>query len=170
MLRIPTQLVSRQNKLSCITSLSANFASFKKNKGHHKGFSRGPEFSILMRNLYKRSHPDLLRHSHPDKAEINDNSMQILNSILDSIKRENDYPPQQIMDIPFYIKVSSQSELELHILEIRTPGGECKKQLTNTFVNFFQKTGILTEPSFVWDREYFPLPISTEHTPYSNVY
>lgn len=168
--RISSQALLYQKKFSPMTSL-ASFSSFRKGKGGHKGgFSRGPEFSLLMRTLYKRSHPDLLRHSHPEKAEINDNSMQILNSIIDSIKRENDYPPQQIKDIPFYLKVASKEELELHVLEIRTPGGECKKQLTNTFIGFFQKTGILSEPSFVWGREYFPLPISTEHTPYSNVY
>jgi len=38
-----------------------------------------PEFQVLLRQLYKKSHPDLLRSSFPSESIINDNSMQLLN-------------------------------------------------------------------------------------------
>lgn len=125
-----------------------------------------PEFSALLRQLYKRAHPDLLRHSHPEQANLNDQSMQLLNGVLSSIKKENEYPPTIIQAISFYLRQPNQPELSLHTLHIRTAGGACQRQLTDTFVNFFNSTGQLApKQTFVWGREYFPIVVDNTYTP-----
>src|SRR2546430_2448245 len=87
-----------------------------------------PKFSNLIRQLYRRSHPDILRASHLEFAQINDQSMQILNSILTSIKTYNEYPPQIVKNVPFYLKTTGSDNLSCVELNIRTAGGDSKKQ------------------------------------------
>ena len=62
-----------------------------------------PSFSSLMRLFYKQSHPDLLRSTASDCADINDQSMQVLNGILSTLKEDNAYPPRMVKNIPFYL-------------------------------------------------------------------
>jgi hypothetical protein len=115
-----------------------------------------PDFAVLLRQLYRRSHPDLLRSSHPDLSKINDQSMQLLNGVLSTVKQANQYPPRTIEDIPFHLKSISGDRLEEHILQIRTAGGDCKKQLTATFEQFFIITGLSSTGKFQWTKDYFP--------------
>jgi hypothetical protein len=124
-----------------------------------------PDFHSLLRQLYRRAHPDLLRHTCPESADINDASMQILNGILSNIKTFNEFPQAIIKTIPFHLK-NSNGELECKYLSIRTAGGHCKRQLTNTFEIFFKETGILGNEGvengkFQWGKEYFPLTPTT---------
>ena len=76
------------------------------NKNNDNNHNSLPEFQVLLRQLYKKSHPDLLRSSFPSESIINDNSMQLLNSVLTSIKSTDDMPPAMKKSIPFYIKIS----------------------------------------------------------------
>jgi hypothetical protein len=121
-----------------------------------------PDFASMMRQLYRKSHPDLLRHSRPDLADINDQSMQLLNGILSTIKT-NEYPPRIVKDITFYMKVANDSEYKPYLLSIRTGGGDCKNHLTETFAAFFVMTGLSQSGKFVWNKEYFPLEIDTSY-------
>jgi len=114
------------------------------------------DFGHLLRSLFKRSHPDLLRHAHPDLAAINDQSIQILNGILSTIKDPNSYPPQMIKDIPLHVRFPPQNHIEEHVLKIRTGGGDCKKHLTEIFQNFFVETKISPDGKFIWGKDYFP--------------
>eukprot|EP00981_Chlorochromonas_danica_P001867 scaffold386_cov174-Ochromonas_danica.AAC.41 len=118
------------------------------------------DFALLLRQLYKRGHPDLLRHSHPELSRVNDMSMQLLNGVLSSIKVPNEYPPRTIQDIPFHLKHPVSGVYEEHTLSIRTAGGDCQKQLTQSFEVFFASTGLSEGGKFVWNKEYFPLPES----------
>lgn len=118
---------------------------------------RLPEFTHLLRNLYKRAHPDLLRHSHPEFADINDKSIQVLNGVLDTVKATHSHPPQTIVDIPFNVKSLDQPNVyETHTLRLRLGGGYCKKQLTKTFEEFFLEMKLTETGKFEWNKEYFP--------------
>jgi hypothetical protein len=113
-----------------------------------------PDFQALLRQFYKRGHPDLLRASHPDYATINDQSFQELNGILSSIKTPGEFPPAMIKSVPFYLKKNGAVSLsELHI---RTSGGDCRKQLTKTFCLLFKDADVFKGDSFTWNKEYFP--------------
>ena len=114
-----------------------------------------PEFSSLLRQLYKRAHPDVLRSANPELASYNDDSMQTLNGILSTIKTYNEYPAQIIKTIPFHLK-TNDGRLERVDLRIRTAGGDCKRQLTVSFSEFFVEAGIYSEP-FTWPKDYFPM-------------
>jgi hypothetical protein len=120
-----------------------------------------PKFQTLMRAMYRKVHPDLLKASHPELSKVNDSSMQILNSVITSIKKYNDFPPQIVKSIPFYI--IDDGEARLLQLRILTAGGECQKSLTKSFAGFFAEAGILMiednnnkTPAFIWDKDFFP--------------
>jgi len=116
-----------------------------------------PLFMPLMRQIYKKVHPDLLRNSHAELAKVNDNSMQVLNGVLSTIKMFGEYPPQIIKNIPFHM-LDGTGSTRLVSLRIMTAGGECKRQLTECFSVFFRETGVLSSAhdTFRWDKEYFP--------------
>ena len=120
--------MNRGSVLRRMTSLRATYKSKSKSRSyqHNKyatgGASNTPDFQSLIRPLYKRyrlslghlvwlltlawiarSHPDILRASHPSSAEINEESMQILNGILSTIKTY-DSPPAINKRLIFHIK------------------------------------------------------------------
>ena len=116
-----------------------------------------PEFQVLLRQLYRKSHPDLLRASHPEAAEVNDSSMQLLNGILSTIKKFNQFPAQIVKTIPFHIKNGDQ--VTVVSLKIQTAGGDCRRSLTGSFRNFFYDSGIIGSnvgAQFSWGKDYFP--------------
>lgn len=127
-----------------------------------------PKFSNMIRQLYRKSHPDLLRASHPDFATINDQSMQVLNSVLTAIKTYNEFPPQIVKNMPFYLKNAGSTTLNCVDLNIRTAGGDCKKLITRTFETFFTESGISKDGKFTWDKEYFPTKTVEEAEIYAN--
>lgn len=127
-----------------------------------------PKFSTMIRQLYRKSHPDLLRASHPMFAAENDQSMQVLNSVLTAIKTYNEFPPQIVKNIPFHLKVPGTTALNCVNLNIRTAGGDSKKQITRTFEEFFAVSGISETGKFAWDKEYFPTKTVAEALEYAN--
>jgi len=106
-----------------------------------------PDFQSLLRNLYKKSHPDLLRGSNPDIADINDSSMQILNGVLSTIKT-SEFPPAIMKKLPFWTKDAKTGQLVCKMLNIQTAGGYSKNQLTACFEQFF-------ESKFTWGKDYW---------------
>ena len=122
-----------------------------------------PEFSFLLRQLYRRAHPDLLRASDPLLANDNDESMQTLNGIITTIKTYNEYPAQIHKNITFHLKSNTDKRVERVDLLLHTAGGDCKRQLTVSFEEFFLRSGILINPRedgkdlFVWNKDYFPV-------------
>lgn len=120
-----------------------------------------PEFSSLMREMYKKGHPDIVRSADKAKSEINDNSFQVLNGILTTIKTTA-YPPQIIQTIPFYLK--TETGLRCTELHVKTAGGECKRQVTKSFSDFFIASGIAPSGQFKWSKEYFPVTNITDIT------
>jgi hypothetical protein len=120
-----------------------------------------PQFAGLLRQFYRQSHPDLLRASHAEFADINDQSWQTLNGILSTIKEVNSYPPRMTKTIPFYLRAANTESGLKHIeLTVRTGGGDCKKQLTVTMQDFFVASGISADGKFTWGKEYFPLEVA----------
>ena len=113
-----------------------------------------PFLQSLLRAFYMKAHPDVIRHSKPDLADVNTTSIQVLNGVLSTLKVANDYPPRICQSIPFHVKVGEL--IVLHHLELETAGGDSKRQLTDSFTKFFKSVGILETKSFVWDKEYFP--------------
>lgn len=111
-----------------------------------------PSFADLMRKIYLRSHPDLLRSSSPEKASVNDISMQSLNGILSVVKANTEFPSYNDRVIPFYVKIGG--EFQLVELRLRTGGGDCRHQLAACFQEFFEKTEV-NKGKFKWGKEYF---------------
>lgn len=111
-----------------------------------------PLFSTLMKKLYMKSHPDLLRAVSEEKATVNDASMQIINGILSTVKENKEFPVASTQSIPFYVR--NGTEYDLMELRIRTGGGDCRHQLAACFEDFFARTGI-HDGRFNWGNDYF---------------
>ena len=59
---------------------------------------------------------------------------------------------------------NNRNTIRPHILRLNTSGGDCKKQITTSFAEFFQRARILPEGksvSFEWNKEYFPVKVYT---------
>jgi hypothetical protein len=167
-------LLSR-SQIRCISRSSAAFTNSKQKQKQQRWGQRLqteskiktgeglPLFMPLMRQIYKKVHPDLLRSAHPELAKVNDNSMQVLNGVLSTIKMFGEYPPQIIKNIPFHM-LDGNGSTRLVSLRIMTAGGECKRQLTECFGAFFHETGVLPsdQDTFRWDKDYFPTVGVTE--------
>lgn len=111
-------------------------------------------FQEIIRNFYKKAHPDLIRSSNPDFAQLNDESMQHLNGLLTTIKTNNQYPPQIIREIPFQLRLSDGTFKKV-VLNIKTAGGDCRRQLKQQFSSFFKEAGL--HHNFSWGKDYFPI-------------
>jgi hypothetical protein len=128
-----------------------------------------PEFSNLLKQFYKRAHPDILRAHNPKIAEFNDNSFQQLNEILSAIKEINSFPPMMSKTITFYLRrnverisasiiSNSIHEFSQIDLKVKLAGGDCRKSLHHSFQHFFESAGVLTSRNvkFKWGKDYFP--------------
>jgi hypothetical protein len=121
-----------------------------------------PDFQHLLRQLYKKTHPDLLRAVHPEAAVVNDSSMQVLNGILSTIKQYNEFPPQIVKRVPFFVR-DPEGQMKSVELNIRTAGGDSRKTLTASFTTFFAEVGFVPPDkarggsAFLWGKEYFPI-------------
>lgn len=118
-----------------------------------------PTINVLLRQLYRRAHPDILRASHPALADINDDSMQTLNGVLSTIKEAvegNEYPPQIVKSVPFHMKnTKDTNKIDCVELNIKTAGGDSRKQLMTSFERFFVESDISKDGRFLWGKDYF---------------
>lgn len=112
-------------------------------------------FHSLLRQLYRKTHPDLVRSHSEVMSKVNDISMQELNGVLSTIKT-TDFPPAIDKRFIFYVKDTKTQAYEKHELHLKTSGGDCRKQLKTTFETFFKTTGI-SDTAFRWDADYFPV-------------
>ena len=123
----------------------------------------GQSFSALLRQLYKKTHPDLLRSRCSTSADHNDKMWQTVNGVLSTVK-ENAYPPAINQDIKLFLAGPGQPGTPLESVETRihTAGGDCKRSLTRSFSALFVSAKLFKldqgqEPLFAWDGEYFRL-------------
>lgn len=128
------------NKLLCKCFSAKNKRKFEsKNISKPEDDSSLIEFQHLLRLFYKKSHPDLLRSSNPEYANLNDNSMQELNGILTIAKQYNEFSARMVKNVPFYIK--NNDKIDFINLRIVTSGGHFKNPLTTSFEDFFIAAG-----------------------------
>ena len=132
----------------------------------------GLNFSVLLRQLYKKTHPDLLRSRCSTSADHNDKMWQTVNGVLSTVK-ENAYPPAINQEIKLFLAGPGQPGTPLESVETRihTAGGDCKRSLTKSFSALFVSARLFkaddVEPLFAWDEEYFRLDTSSDQSEHS---
>jgi hypothetical protein len=91
--------------------------------------------------------------ANTEYAALNDQSFQLLNGVLSSVKSTTEFPPAMKHNIPFYVRrEGSYNKINLNIV---TGGGDCRHSLKRSFEDFFRASGIHDGP-FLWGRDYFP--------------
>jgi hypothetical protein len=84
-----------------------------------------PLFHGLLRQLYRRAHPDLVKSTSETMSKINDTSMQELNGVLSTVKEKSEFPHAIDKNFTFYLK-GKDSEYEKFELSLKTSGGDCR--------------------------------------------
>ena len=121
-------------------------------------------FSHLLRQLYKKTHPDLLRSKCASSAEHNDKQWQVVNGILSTVKEGGAYPPAISSHISLFMNAPT-GRLETVDVRIHTAGGDCQRALTRSFTDLFVAARLFPPgqaPAFAWDPEYFKLAAEGE--------
>jgi hypothetical protein len=138
----------------------ANAADFKRATSAATNASadapRVPTLNEVMRNLYKRIHPDLLTN-YPEQKHINEQSLMTLQGLLNALKdASGDTPYPKIINaiLPFYLRGKTSGHFQKSELLLHTTGTACKAIVQKQLETFFKQTGLAT--SFTWDAEYFP--------------
>jgi len=114
-----------------------------------------PRFSVLLKQLYKRTHPDLLRSRCAVSADHNDKQWQVLNGILSSVRGDaGEYPRAISQTMTLYLLGATLEPVQLRI---QTAGGDCKRSLTKSFTDLFLSAKILQpgQPEIVFEEDYF---------------
>lgn len=170
---------SHQKKKTKKTAQTRNFATFKKvgkvevaaltaekiqedkvaakAKKDAAAPKRIPTLNDLMRNFYKKIHPDLML-AYPEQREQNDQSLSVLQSFLTSLKDNNGnekYPVLRNATLPFYLRTPKQGHFQHVELLLHSEATLNKKLIEQQLVGFFKTAGVGSQ--FKWDDEYFPL-------------
>jgi hypothetical protein len=128
-----------------------------------------PMFETLYRELQRRVHPDILRSTHPTEADVNDQSLQIVNNLLTCLRESGNTIPDEFGGcLDFHLKPKdgeikesndnsdASNALEHVQMFLDTTG---KRKIKNSFENFFREadmgdgTGL-----FEWGQSYMQYP------------
>ena len=100
--------------------------------------------------------------ANPAYAEANDQSFQLLNGILSTVKLSNEFPPSINQSITFYVRTKAEPSINPPTgsftqikLTVRTTGGDCRNILQKSFQSLFEQAGLGSGP-FLWGKDYFP--------------
>ena len=115
-----------------------------------------PYLNDVLRNLWKRIHPDLMV-AYPVQREVNEQSLMTLQGLLTALKDtsgDNRYPRIANAVLVFYLRGDKPGHVRKAELLLHTTGTACKDIIQKQLETFFQQTGLAT--TFKWDAEYFP--------------
>ncbi|KAF1331600.1 putative mitochondrial protein, partial [Globisporangium splendens] len=100
-----------------------------------------PLLKDTLRKLYLRTHPDLFGQ-HPKQQEQNEASYKELLGILDSIEKNNEFPPAKTLVLPFSLKTPVDGVFKEVSLHLRTTGGACNTLVEEALGKFFVECGL----------------------------
>lgn len=100
-----------------------------------------PLLKDTLRKLYLRTHPDLFGQ-YPKQQEQNEASYKELLGILDSIEKNNEFPPAKTLVLPFSLKTPIDGVFKEVSLHLRTTGGACNTLVEEALGKFFVECGL----------------------------
>ncbi|KAI9905269.1 hypothetical protein PsorP6_013990 [Peronosclerospora sorghi] len=122
---------SVRTKVSDRTLRRKKLRKLKSEKGH-----KVPMLKDTLRKLYMRTHPDLFGR-YPEQQRTNEASYKELLGILDSIEKNNEFPPAKTLMLPFFLKTSVEGKFKEVNLKLRTTGGACNTLMEEALGRFF---------------------------------
>ena len=129
----------------------------KKKRGRN---ANAPPLKEAMRALLKKVHPDLFRDK-PElagAAETNDESLKVIQGILDAVTKSKSTPERGNKRLKFYVRDESvPGGVRLVPFALKTTGGDCRNLVARQLETLFEDVGVPSE--FRWeagDWENFP--------------
>lgn len=105
------------------------------------GVEKVPLLKDTLRKLYLRTHPDLFGQ-YPKQRDQNEASYKELLGILDSIEKNNEFPPAKTLVLPFSLKTPVDGAFKEVALHLRTTGGACNTLVEEALGKFFVDCGL----------------------------
>ena len=136
-----------------VLQTNADKIRFKQSKQLNK---KKPLLSNLLKQFYLKVHPDVIGSINKTAADVNNQSVQELNSFFQSlIDTDEPYPPKQHIKLPFYIRTNNDNKNVRKVFcRLQTNGGNCKNTVSKALQEFWLKVG-LNHSTFIWDQKYW---------------
>jgi len=115
-----------------------------------------PSLNDLMRQLYKKIHPDLMM-AYPEQREQNEKSLGTFQNFLGLLKQvdgNEKYPVLKNAILPFYLRTATPGHFQRVELFLHTDSTMNKKGIEKQLATFFKSINLSSQ--FKWDDEYFP--------------
>lgn len=115
-----------------------------------------PSLNDVMRQLYKKIHPDLMM-DYPEQKEQNEKSLGTFQNFLGQLKNidgNEKYPGIKNASLPFYLRTATPGHFQRVELFLHTDATFNKKGIEKQLCNFFKSINLGSQ--FRWDDEYFP--------------
>lgn len=115
-----------------------------------------PSLNDIMRQLYKKIHPDLMM-DYPEQKEQNEKSLGTFQNFLGQLKNidgNEKYPVIKNASLPFYLRTTTPGHFQRVELFLHTDATFNKKGIEKQLCNFFKSINLGSQ--FRWDDEYFP--------------
>lgn len=115
-----------------------------------------PTLNDLMRQLYKKIHPDLMM-DYPEQKEQNEKSLGTFQNFIGQLKNvdgNEKYPVIRNASLPFFLRTATPGHFQRVELFLHTDAAFNKKVIEKQLCGFFKSIGLSS--SFKWDDEYFP--------------
>lgn len=125
-----------------------------------------PLLKDTLRKLYLRTHPDLFGQ-YPEQQQTNGASYKELMGILDSIEKNNEFPPAKVQVLPFYLKTPVEGAFKEVKLHLRTTGGVCNTLVEEALGKFFADCGL--PAAFQWGQGSWGKAVGKQHVQNSNL-
>ena len=114
----------------------------------------------MLRQFYKKVHPDLFGR-FPELKEANEESLQVLMSVLETIKSNNaEYVPVRTEKVYFYVRTDKPDHFMKVPVTLRTTGNHCHHVVAESLSKLFERCGL--PASFQWGDGYWDKKIIVE--------
>ena len=99
-----------------------------KAKGASSASSDAPPLREVLKNLVRVVHPDLFASSGPEgAAEANDESLKVIQGVLDAVTKSKSIPNAGIKRLKFYVKDADAPDgVRAVPFKFKTTGGDCR--------------------------------------------
>lgn len=135
----------------------------RKNKYKHKPSADDPYLKDVLRQFYKKVHPDLFGR-YPELKESNEVNLQALMSLLDYMKSNNsEFVPVKTEKLHFFVRTDKADHFMKVPITIRTTGNNCHHVVAESLSKLFTRCGLPS--SFQWGDNYWDKKIIIEKNP-----
>lgn len=114
-----------------------------------KADSDGPALREVFKRFVLRVHPDLFASGPAGTAEVNNDSLKVLQGLLDAVTKSKRIPNAGINRLKFFVRDDDAPEgVRVVQMKFKTTGGDCRNLVASQLKQLFEEVGV--PPKFRW--------------------